>query len=117
MEAHFQLSWSYEEGEGVERDLKKCVYHLEEAAIGGHPGARYNLGCGEMDAERHDIAMRHFIIAAKLGYDDALDRVKEGYMEGLLSKEDYEAALRGHQAAADATRSEKREESYAFLNG
>jgi hypothetical protein len=31
-----------------------------------------------------------------------------------VSKEDFEAALRGHQAAVDATKSEKREEAYAF---
>ena len=50
--AHFQLfclcyggklgdSW------GVEKNEKRGVYHLEQAAIGGHAGARYNLGCLE----------------------------------------------------------------------
>ena len=28
---------------GVEMDKEKMVYHLEEAAIGGHPQARYSL--------------------------------------------------------------------------
>jgi len=34
----------YYEGQGVEKDKKKDVYHLEQAAIGGHPNARHNLG-------------------------------------------------------------------------
>jgi hypothetical protein len=32
-------------------------------------------------------------------------------MNGFVSKEDFEAALRGHQAAVDATKSKQREEA------
>jgi hypothetical protein len=35
---------------------------------------------------------------------------------GVVSKEDYAAALRGHQAAVDATKSKQREEGYTFYN-
>ena len=56
-------------------------------------------------------AMKHFIIAANLGYDDALEEVKKGFMKGCVSKEEYEAALRGHQAAVDETKSEQRAEA------
>jgi hypothetical protein len=109
--AHYNLSCSYREGEGVEKEMKKEIYHMEEAAIGGHPAARYNLGCYEGNAGRHDIAMRHFIIAAKLGYYDALEEVKKGFTKGFVSKEDYASALRGHQAAVDGTKSSQREEA------
>ncbi len=108
-EAHFNLSCMYHEGRGVEKDNKKRVYHLEEAAIGGHHLARYNLGCVENASRRIDRAGKHFIIAAKLGYDAALEHVKEGFQMGIVSKEDYEAALRGHQAAVDATKSQQRD--------
>jgi hypothetical protein len=60
--------------------------------------------------------MRHFVIASKLGHDIALERVKLAFRMGLVSKEDYEAALRGHRAAVDATKSKQREEGYAFFN-
>ena len=33
-----------------------------------------------------------------------------------INKEDYTAALRGHQAAVDATKSEQRDKAYAFDN-
>ncbi len=116
MEAHYNLSCMYYEGDGVEKDPKKELYHLEEAAIGGHPKARHNLGCHEDENGRYDRAMKHWIIAAKFGYDHALDMVKQGFQVGLASKEDFEAALRGHQAAVDATKSEQRDEAYISLN-
>ena len=77
--AHYHLSLLHHDGNGVEMDKKKEIYHLEEAAIGGHPGARY-----------------------------------KGFTKGFVSKENFEAALRGHQATVDATKSEQREEGYAF---
>jgi hypothetical protein len=109
IEAHFNLSIMYQLGEGVEKDPKKSVYHWEEAAIGGHPNARFNLGAYEGNNGRKERAMEHFIIAAKLGYDEALEEVKKCFMKGYGSKDDYAAALRGHQAAVDATKSEQRE--------
>jgi TPR repeat protein len=98
----------YHDGEGVEKDMKKYMHHMEEAAIGGHPKARYNLAVNEKINMRVERTKKHFIIAANLGYDDALERVKEGFMMGFFRKEDYESALRGHQAAVDATKSEQR---------
>ena len=41
----YNLSLMYRDGQGVEKDKKKELYHLEEAAIGGHPDVRHNLGC------------------------------------------------------------------------
>ena len=116
-DAHHNLSGLYYEGRGIyiEKDMKKQLYHLEEAAIGGHPKARFNLGVYEERNGRHERAVKHYIIAAKLGDDDALEGVKKGFQRGLVSKEDYAASLRGHQAAVDATKSKQREETYALL--
>ncbi len=114
-EAHYNLSNMYHMGNGVERDPKKKVYHLEEAAIGGHPIARYNLANHEGRSGREERAIKHFIIAAKLGFDESLEIVKENFRGGFVSKEDFEAALRGHQAAVDATKSEQRDAAYAFF--
>ncbi len=45
--AHFSLAGIYLNGDGVEEDEGKLVYHLEEAAIAGHPDARNDLGFHE----------------------------------------------------------------------
>jgi tetratricopeptide (TPR) repeat protein len=116
MSAHFNLSVAYREGGVVEKNLKKEIYHLEVAAIGGHPKARVNLGIREGQNGRYERTVKHFIIAAKLGDDKALEMVKENFRRGFVSKEDFDAALRGHQAAVDATKSKQREEAYAFDN-
>jgi hypothetical protein len=116
-EAHYQLSCLYQKGEGVEMNKKKELYHLEKAAIGGHPIARYNLGCVEMENCRIERAVKHYIIASNLGYDDSLKRLGQCYAMEFVQKEDYAAALRAHQAAVDATKSPQREAAEAeFAN-
>ena len=115
MEAHCELSHLYRDGHGVEKDEGKEIYHLEEAAIGGHPDARYNLGCEEWgnnnNAER---AVKHWIIAANLGDDGSIKELMRMFKEGFVSKDDLAAALRAHQAAADATKSPQREAAEEF---
>ena len=114
-EAHYQVSVMYHNGEGTEKDEKKELHHLTDAAIGGHPIARYNLGCVEKKNGKIDRAVKHFIIAAKLGYGDSLERLKTLYKAGYVSKDDFAAALRGHQAAIAATKSPQREEAAELL--
>eukprot|EP00984_Skeletonema_dohrnii_P003601 scaffold1220_cov104-Skeletonema_dohrnii-CCMP3373.AAC.6 len=112
VQAHYYLSALYEKGKGVDKDEKKEIHHLEQAAIGGQPNARYNLGYVEWNnGGRHERAIQHFIIAANMGHDDSLEMVKEGFKCGFVSKEDFAAALRGHQAAVDATKSPQREKA------
>ena len=111
MNAHYHLSNSYLNGLGVEKDEKKQLHHLKEAAIGGHPTARNNLGCVEEANGRLDRAGKHWIIAAKLGYGISLEAVKNAYKNGLVSKDDFSSALRGYQAAIAAMKSPQREEA------
>ncbi len=113
--AHYQLSILYGDGKGVEVEKDenegKELYHAEQAAIRGNPYARRNVGRKEWKDGQHARAAKHFIIAAKLGDDESLEFVKNLYKEGFVSKENFAAALRGHQAAIDATKSPQREEA------
>ena len=109
--AHYRLGTLYRDGEGVEKDEKRTVWHFEEAAIAGHPIARHNLGWLEVVNDRMDRAAKHWIIAAKLGFDTSLRNVKSAYKDGHVSKEDFAAALRGHRAAIVATKSPQRQEA------
>jgi len=115
--AHFQLSLLYDDGQGVEKDEKKRFYHLEKAVIGGHPLARCNLGCKELKDGQLDRAIKHFIIAAKLGSDDSLAALKQLYEKGFIIKEDFATARLAHQGAVDATKSPQREAAEEFLAG
>jgi TPR repeat protein len=78
-------------GAGVERDKKKELHLLEVAAIGGHDLARHNLRCLEERNGRLDRAVKHWIIAAKLGYDGSLNAIKEDFKRGLVRNEDFAA--------------------------
>ena len=114
-QAHYILGCMYYEGKGVEKNMKKEVYHLEKAAIGGHPTARHNLAATEGRNGRIERAVKHFIIAAKLGYEESMKMLWGEYSCRNITKEDLEATLRTHQAAIEATKSSAREEADAFL--
>jgi len=106
--AHSVLGILYFNGDGVGKDMIKAIHHLEQAAIGGHPQARGYLAILEMENGRIERAAKHYIIAANLGCDICLQQVKELFVEGIVSKVDYAAALRGHQAAVNETKSAER---------
>jgi TPR repeat protein len=74
--AHYGLSRMYHNGDGVQKDIKKKIYHAEKAAISGHPMARHYLGCHEANSDRIERAVKHFIIAANLGCDNSLKNLR-----------------------------------------
>lgn len=104
----------YQKGEGVEKDREKEIYHLKEAAIAGHPDARYNLAVHEFNAKNDDEAVRHWIIAANLGHDKAIQSLKQCYIDRMVSKDDFAVALRARKDAADATKSPQRDKAEHF---
>ena len=114
--AHYQISCLYRDGLGVEKDGKKQLHHVEQAAIGGHPRARHNLGCMEERNGKTDRAVKHWIIGANLGHEMSLECVKALYKDGFVSKENLAATLRSHKATIDATKSPQREAAAAFVN-
>ncbi len=113
--AHYNLGNMYWDGVGVEKDEEKAVYHYEKAAIGGHPIARHNLACIEGENGNLEKAVKHLIIAAKLGHEGSMKKLWKRYSAGNITKEDLDATLRTHQAAIDETKSEQRDVGEAFF--
>ena len=58
-------------------------------------------------------AMKHFIIAARAGFKLSLDRVREGYMNGTVTKDEYANTLRAYQNMQDEMKSEDRDKAAA----
>ena len=57
--------------------------------------------------------MKHFIIAARGGYNNALNSIQELYSVGHATKEDYTKALRLYQAYLGEIKSKQRDEAAA----
>eukprot|EP00985_Skeletonema_marinoi_P013621 scaffold6789_cov206-Skeletonema_marinoi.AAC.5 len=121
-DAHYCLTILYLEGLGVEKDEKKRLYHLEEASIGGHLVARRNLGIDELSNGRLERSVKHLLIAANLGDAEAVEFLKEvhemgqEYEMGAFGIDVCDAAVRGYQAAVDATKSPEREAAEGMWN-
>jgi TPR repeat protein len=112
--AHYQLADTYREGDVVEKDEGKAIYHWKKAAIGGHPWARHVLALIEEAIGNMERAVKHFIIAANLGEEDSMKELWGHYAKGNITKEDLEATLRSHKAAIDEMKSSQREEAERF---
>lgn len=59
-------------------------------------------------------AVKHYIIAARSGYDLSLKAVGKGYKLGYVTKDEYATTLRTHQASQDEMKSTQRA-NYASL--
>ena len=114
VDAHYQLANMYHEGESVEKDEEKEVYHYEQAAIGGHPNARYNLGSYEERNGNIERAVKHYIIGANHGFEKSMKVLWKHYSKGNITKEDLESTLRTHKAALDEMKSPEREAAEAW---
>jgi TPR repeat protein len=107
--SYFNIGNSYYTGRGVESDVKKAVHYWELAAMGGHVIARHNLGCIEENAGNKDRAVKHYMIAAGAGDDDSLEQIRQCFLNGQATKDDFEKALRAHKEAKDKVKSDQRE--------
>jgi hypothetical protein len=54
-------------------------------------------------------AVKHWIIAANVGCDKPIQRLKKCYADVEVSNEDFAAAFRAHHAAVEAKKSPQRE--------
>ncbi|KAL7528930.1 hypothetical protein ACHAXR_002703 [Thalassiosira sp. AJA248-18] len=108
--SHYQLGVMYWNGQHVNRDIKKAAHHLTIAAIGGHPDARCEIGINN-NRDFAARAMKHFVIAAKMGHVESLNQLKLGYKKGLVLKEDFSSALRAYQDALESRKSKQRDEA------
>ena len=114
IDSHFRLGGIYYEGEVVEKDLEKAIHHYEKAAIGGHPQARYNLGCFDGGNGNFERAVKHLIIAAEQGLEESMKLLRDFFSAGQISKEELESTLCKHKAAIDATKSAQRDAGEAY---
>ena len=112
-EAYHNLGNSYNFGMGVEVDKKKAKYYWELAAMNGDAYARHNLGCLDAQAGKLHRAMKHFILAGKAGDKESLEKVKQGFMTGLVTKDEYANTLRAYQQRHNEIKSDDRDKAKA----
>jgi len=111
--AYGSIGVAYNNGEGVEIDMKKAYYYYELAAMRGNATARHNLGLYEEIAGNFDRALKHYMIALRSGYADSLEEIKELYSKGQATKDDYTKALRTYQSYLVEIKSSQRDKAAA----
>ena len=112
-EAYLNIGYSYENGRGVDVDLKKAKHYYELASMKGNEIARHNLGAKEADAGNWDRALKHWMIAAGSGFNPSLKYIQDFYSNGRATKEDYTKALQAYQKYLSEIKSAQRDDAAA----
>ncbi len=116
--AHYRIWFVYYQGEGVEKDVKKAIHHLELAAMAGHETARYNLGVNEYNSDNLERAIKHWMISASAGHSKSMASIQELIETGHVQSDVYELTLKAHNDSCAEMRSKAREDSAYFkVNG
>jgi len=111
--AYIGIGLAYDNGNGVEVDMKKAVYYYELAAMGGSVNARHNLGYMEGRAGNTERALKHYMIAVRDGYVKSLELIKAFYTNGHATKDDYTRALKVYQEYLGEIKSAQRDKAAA----
>ncbi|EJK54163.1 hypothetical protein THAOC_26274 [Thalassiosira oceanica] len=89
IDARNSLGSRYYFGEGVKEDKPRGVLLWQEAAMKGHVLARHNLGADEFNNGNCELAVQHWMISAKMGYDVSLNAIKKMFLRGQATKAHY----------------------------
>ena len=111
LDAHYHLGAVHYSGDGVEEDKPRGVRHWQQAAMKGHTGSRHNLGGVEFENENYQLAVQHWMISAKMGFEGSLNLIKKVFMKGQATKAQYAGALLGYRDAVEEMKSPQREEA------
>jgi tetratricopeptide (TPR) repeat protein len=113
--AYKNLAVIYRNGYGTVKDETKSKYYYELAAMAGSPKARGVLGRFDAEAGRFDRAIKHWLIAASCGDDEAVNCIKFTMTMGNATKDHYAQALRGYQQWMNEVRSADRDRAAAYF--
>ena len=81
--------------------------------MGGVIEARHNLGVFEAYAGKMERALKHYMIAAGSGDTESLEMIKQMFMNGQATKDNYAKALQVYQAYLVEIKSPQRDEAAA----
>ena len=117
LEACAEIGTCYREGHGVSVDMERSALFERVGALRGFILSRHRTGVAEYNEyDNHEIAIRHWKIAAEAGFQPSLDALKFIYDAGgkepgkeFISKECMESLYRVCHDAQEEAKSEERE--------
>jgi len=114
IDEHYPIGCVYYHGHGIQKDECKGLGHWECAAMNGDAESRHSLGVVKSNEGNYQLALKHYLISAKMGYKPSLDNIKELFIRGHATKAQY-AEARGYQDAVEETKSQQREDAKGFI--
>jgi TPR repeat protein len=113
-EACVGIGISFDTGNGVSVDKKRAALFEQVGALRGDIAARHDIGVSEYnDFGNHEIAIRHWKIAAEAGHQNSLNALRaiynnDGLGKEFISKEEMDTVYRsGHEAQMEIKTEER----------
>ena len=78
--------------------------------------ARHNLGSNEYNDGNLQRAFKHYMLSARTGCKESLENVKQGYIDGHVTKDQYANMLRECQKSQDGMKSDARDKALVECN-
>ena len=114
-EALYSLGKAYALGDGVRVDDAKGMQFYERGAVRGCALCRFELGAKDGSVGKFASAFRHLLISSKMGHKESVEAIKNMFLGGVATKEQYRQALRGYQDAAEEMKSPEREAAKGIM--
>ena len=111
LEAHYNLGIMYYNGRVVEEDRPCGIRHWQQAALKGHAHSRHKLGALEDKNGNYKLAVQHWMISSKMGFEMSLNGIKYMFMDVHATKAQYAEALVGYRDAVEEMKSPHRVEA------
>eukprot|EP01083_Nonionella_stella_P217576 781080_1 len=89
-------------------------HYYELVAMEGNVIARHNLGASEYNTRNYDRALKHYMIAVRVGHTNSVKEIQRMYMDGHVAKDHYANALQSHQAYLNEIKSDQRDKAAAL---
>ena len=114
--SHYQLATFHRTGEmGLEQNEEVSLEYMEKAAEGGDVVARHNLGSKEIRSGNVAAGIRHFRLAASVGYKRSMEALIEFFEARLLHHADLAESTRAFYCVRDEMKSKDRDQFIKHL--
>ena len=89
---------------------------MQQTAMKGHVESRHRLGVVEFEEENYELAVQHYMISAKMGFERSINEIKKLFVMGHATKAHYAEALRGYGNAVEDMKSPHREDAKKIIS-
>ena len=113
--AYDNIGYAYDMGKAW-KGMRRKLNITMSLQLWGECNSKVQSWLLEERAGNMSRAVKHWMISAGAGHDESLKAIRECFLDGHATKDDFEKALRAHKEAKDEMKSDQREAAASELD-